>query len=66
MAAHPHAVVIDSTVFRQNGAAAWLWATRSRISRSRVDTTTAASAAVMLMDSTTLESTLIRRSAERG
>ncbi len=60
-----HPAVIDSAVIRQTGAAAWLWSKHSRISRSRVDTTTT-SAAVDLADSTTLESTLIRGSAERG
>jgi len=63
MEAHP--VVIDSSVIRQTAAGAWLWSKHSRISRSRVDTTTG-STAVELTDSTTLESTLIRGSAARG
>ncbi|HEV3050846.1 MAG TPA: hypothetical protein VGX50_11075, partial [Longimicrobium sp.] len=55
IAHHPHPVVIDSAVFTQNGGAAWLMSTRSRISRSRVDTTTSTGgAAVMLSDSTRL------------
>jgi hypothetical protein len=63
----PHRVVIDSAVFRQNGGAAWLLSAHSRISRSRVDTTTnAGGAAVILQDSTRLESVLIRGSAQRG
>lgn len=65
-ATESHPVVIDSTVIRQTGAAAWLTSPRSRISRSRVDTTYGGGAAVMLGDSTTLESTLIRGSNERG
>jgi hypothetical protein len=63
----PHRVVIDSAVFRQNGGAAQLYSAHSRISRSRVDTTTnSSSAAVILQDSTRLESVLIRGSAQRG
>ena len=66
MSHHPHPVVIDSTVFRQNGAAAWLMSTRSRISRSRVDTTLIDDPAVVLNGGATLESTLIRGSAGDG
>ncbi|HEU4886191.1 MAG TPA: right-handed parallel beta-helix repeat-containing protein [Longimicrobium sp.] len=62
-----HVLAIDSAVFRQNGAAAVLYAANSRISRSRVDTTTwSARPAVQLGYNTTLESTLIRGSAWYG
>lgn len=48
-----HAVLIDSAVLRQNGQAARLEAPGSEIARSRVDTTTSAqAAAVVLGDST--------------
>ncbi|HEU0302602.1 MAG TPA: right-handed parallel beta-helix repeat-containing protein [Longimicrobium sp.] len=62
-----HPVVVDSAVFRQNGAAAWLQASNSRFSRSRVDTTFIDGPAVALSgDGTTMESTLIRGSAGDG
>jgi len=62
-----HTVVIDSAVFRQNGVAAWLWSSNSRISRSRVDTTLIAEAAVELSGANAMmESTLIRASAGDG
>jgi hypothetical protein len=62
-----HRVVIDSTVFRQTGHAAWFMSGNSRISRSRVDTTTGMGGpAVLLGDSAILESTLIRGSAQQG
>lgn len=61
-----HPVVIDSAVFRQNGAAVELMSQGSRISRSRVDTTHLAQAAVVLGANGILESTLIRASAGHG
>jgi hypothetical protein len=65
-AVYEHVVVIDSTVFRQNGWAAWLFSDGSRISRSRVDTTLFAYPAVLLSGETLMESTIIRRSAGTG
>lgn len=66
-ATHAHTVVIDSAVFRQNGAAVFLKSPNSRISRSRIDTTLVSIAAVILEEaSVTLESTLIRGSAGHG
>jgi hypothetical protein len=61
-----HPVVIDSAVFRQNGAAVELMSQGSRISRSRVDTTHLAQGAVVLGANSILESTLIRASAGDG
>jgi hypothetical protein len=62
-----HAVVIDSTVFRQVGQAAVLLAYGSRLSRSRVDTTLNAYApAVVLASNARLESTLVRASSQDG
>jgi hypothetical protein len=63
-----HAVVIDSAVFRQTGAAIWLTAANSRISRTRVDTTLLSTGAAVAVvgASSTIESLLIRGSAERG
>jgi hypothetical protein len=62
-----HTLVIDSTVFRQNGRAVGLWSADSRLSRSRVDTTLAASApAVILGSNALLESTLVRGSSGEG
>jgi hypothetical protein len=62
-----HAVVIDSTVFRQVGRAAVLHAYGSRMSRTRVDTTLSAyGPAVELSSNARLESTLIRTSSEDG
>ncbi|HYW13556.1 MAG TPA: right-handed parallel beta-helix repeat-containing protein, partial [Longimicrobium sp.] len=61
-----HAVVIDSAVIRQSGVAALL-TTASRISRTRVDTTTTTDhPAVLLYGDAVMESTRIRGSAERG
>jgi hypothetical protein len=63
-----HTVIIDSAVFRQNGAAAFLLSANSRISRTRVDTTLLSNPnpAVYLFHSTLLESTLIRAPAGDG
>jgi|GEM_PF-1417430 len=62
-----HPVMIDSAVFRQNGRAVALWSQGSRLSRSRVDTTHAASApAVVLGSNALLESTRVRTSAGEG
>jgi hypothetical protein len=62
-----HAVTVDSAVIRQTTVALWSWAANSRISRTRVDTTSNTSGpAVHLSDSSVLESTVIRGSAERG
>jgi hypothetical protein len=64
--AYGHPVVIDSSVFRQNGSAMWLSFAASRVSRTRVDTTLFEIPAVMLGGNVTLESTLIRGSAGSG
>ncbi|HVG44356.1 MAG TPA: right-handed parallel beta-helix repeat-containing protein [Longimicrobium sp.] len=61
----PHPLVIDSSVFRQNGSAVVLESSNSRLSRSRVDTTSSLGYAVRI-DLATLESTLIRGSAGVG
>jgi hypothetical protein len=61
-----HLVVIDSSVFRQNGSAMWLSFPGSRVSRTRIDTTLIPTPAVLLGNHVTLESTLIRRSAGSG
>jgi hypothetical protein len=61
-----HPVVIDSAVFRQNGAAAWLVYAPSRLSRTRIDTTFINFPAVMIGGGVTLESTLIRGAAGIG
>ena len=61
-----HSVVIDSSVFRQNGAAIILAFSASRLSRTRIDTTLVNHPAVMLEGLDTLESTLIRGSAGIG
>lgn len=62
-----HTVVIDSAVFRQVGAAAWLMSPNSRISRTRVDTTTTGLAAIGLWgDNQVLESTRVRASGGPG
>jgi hypothetical protein len=62
-----HAVVIDSTVLRQNGQAVALWSPGSRLSRSRVDTTLASAApAVILGSSALMESTRVRSSSGEG
>jgi hypothetical protein len=61
------AVVIDSSVFRQGGGGLYLMGRGSSISRSRVDTTTAAgSAAVTLGNLGHFESTVIRGAAGVG
>jgi hypothetical protein len=63
----PHIVIVDSTVFRQNGRAVSLLSTGSRLSRSRVDTTlSSAGPAVELGADAILESTLIRGSSGDG
>ena len=64
-AAGEHRVVIDSAVFRQAGLIA-LTSDGSRLSRSRVDSSRVDDAAVMMQDSSILESTLIRGSAGHG
>jgi hypothetical protein len=61
-----HPVVIDSAVVRQNTRAAWLSAPSSRISRSRIDTTTAGPAVLLYASGITLESTRIRASSGTG
>ncbi|HEX5869394.1 MAG TPA: right-handed parallel beta-helix repeat-containing protein, partial [Longimicrobium sp.] len=62
-----HRVAVDSAVFRQNGSAVSLLSAGSRLSRSRVDTTTNRdSAAVTLEDNTTFEQSVIRRAAGVG
>ncbi|HST60244.1 MAG TPA: right-handed parallel beta-helix repeat-containing protein [Longimicrobium sp.] len=62
-----HPVYVDSAVIRQSGRAAWLTAPGSRLSRSRVDTTTDyAYAAVELGDRTRFEETVIRGAAGVG
>lgn len=67
MTAYDHTVIIDSAVFRQNGSAAFLRGTNSRISRSRVDTTLIWRPAVsMEAAGGVFESTLIRGSAGSG
>ncbi|HEX5869729.1 MAG TPA: right-handed parallel beta-helix repeat-containing protein, partial [Longimicrobium sp.] len=66
-ARNDHSVIVDSSVIRQTGVALWVFSSGSRISRTRVDTTTApAGAAVVLLGASVLESTLIRGSGERG
>ena len=65
LARDQHPVVIDSSVFRQNGSAVVLESSNSRLSRSRVDTTSSLGYAVRI-DVGTLESTLIRGSAGVG
>ncbi|HEY0021002.1 MAG TPA: right-handed parallel beta-helix repeat-containing protein [Longimicrobium sp.] len=62
-----HPVVIDSAVIRQSGQAVLLQGRSSRLSRSRVDTTTDASGpAVLLGDSVRVEQTTIRGAAGTG
>ena len=66
---YSHPVVIDSAVFRQTTAAAFLLSTGSRMSRSRVDTTTYADYPAVELgagDSIVFESTLIRGAAGTG
>lgn len=66
---HPHPVVIDSAVFRQNGQGVQLLSEGSRMSRSRVDTTLFQGggwAAVDISYNTIFESTLIRGAAGIG
>ncbi|HET7464503.1 MAG TPA: right-handed parallel beta-helix repeat-containing protein, partial [Longimicrobium sp.] len=57
-----HTLVIDSAVFRQNKNPLVLGSSGSRLSRSRVDTTRFAAAAVWLGSDAVIESTLIRGS----
>jgi hypothetical protein len=62
-----HAAVVDSAVVRQSARAFRLDAPRSRVSRSRVDTTAnGALAAIEMGDSTTVEATTIRGAAGTG
>ncbi|HST59488.1 MAG TPA: right-handed parallel beta-helix repeat-containing protein [Longimicrobium sp.] len=62
-----HTLVVDSAVFRQVGAAVWLISPNSRISRTRVDTTTTGLAAIGLWgDNQVLESTRVRASGGVG
>ena len=62
-----HTVIIDSAVFRQNGSAAYLRGTNSRISRSRIDTTLIGRPAVIIeANGGVVESTLIRGSRGAG
>lgn len=62
-----HPVVIDSAVFRNNGAAAWLYAADSRISHTRVDTTVYGDPAVRVAgQNRTIESLLIRGTLGKG
>ncbi|HEX5872932.1 MAG TPA: right-handed parallel beta-helix repeat-containing protein, partial [Longimicrobium sp.] len=62
-----HTVIIDSAVFRQNGSAAYLRGTNSRLSRSRIDTTLIGSPAVIIeANGGVVESTLIRGSQGSG
>jgi hypothetical protein len=63
----PHAVIVDSAVFRQNGRAVTLLSAGSQLSRSRVDTTLSSSGpAVELGADAVLASTLIRGSSGDG
>jgi hypothetical protein len=62
-----HPVYVDSAVIRQSGRAAWLTAPGSRLSRSRVDTTTDRSfAAVEMGERTRFEETVIRGAGGMG
>jgi hypothetical protein len=62
-----HAVYVESTVIRQTGQAVYLLAPNSRLTRSRVDTTThRTQPAVMLGDSTVFSATTVRRAAGVG
>jgi hypothetical protein len=62
-----HALIVDSAVIRQSGRAVDLGATGSRLSRSRVDTTTARGLpAVSLRNPVKFEQTVIRGSAGVG
>lgn len=63
----PHTVIVDSTVFRQNGRAVSLFGVGSQLSHSRVDTTLSSSGpAVELGADVVLASTLIRGSSGDG
>ncbi len=65
--AHDHPVYIDSAVIRQSGSAVSLMAPGSRISRSRVDTTTnRGGVAVFLGTGARFEQTIVRRAAGTG
>jgi hypothetical protein len=59
-------VYVDSAILRQNGRAAALAATSSRLYRSRVDTTLSGLEAVELRENARIESTLIRGSSGAG
>ncbi|HST58485.1 MAG TPA: right-handed parallel beta-helix repeat-containing protein [Longimicrobium sp.] len=62
-----HPLIVDSAVIRQSGRAVELGAAGSRLSRSRVDTTTARGlAAVSLRNAVKFEGTVIRGSAGVG
>jgi hypothetical protein len=62
-----HAAVVDSAVVRQSARAFRLAAARSRVSRSRVDTTANGTlAGIEMGDSTTVEATTIRGAAGTG
>lgn len=65
IARESHPVVIDSAVFRQNAFGASVWTAGSRISRTRVDTTTMGPA-LQLGGAVTLESTLVRGAQAHG
>jgi len=61
-----HAANIDSSVFRQNEQGLFLWGSGTAIRRSRVDTVTSATAAVMLGTGATFEKTVIRGAVGTG
>jgi hypothetical protein len=67
VSSYGHPVVIDSAAIRQSGQAVLLQGRNSRLSRSRVDTTTDATGpAVLLGDSVRVEHTTIRGAAATG
>jgi hypothetical protein len=66
-AGHQHAVYIDSVVIRRAGRGVHLYSPNSRLSRSRVDTTTDRSQpAVLLASGTRFEQTTVRGAAGTG
>jgi hypothetical protein len=57
-----HPVVVDSAVFRRNWIAIWLMGNDSRISRSRIDSTSSSPAVLLWGSRSIMESVLIRGS----